>query len=97
MSSVFNFKSKRQLDSLANLNRFIFKCRYELEVFGGDLNWEAPVWYKVGTFTKLGTCPRKIKSSDLLDIKFIEFAKAYFRYQQGHKPTSTKNEKYFNT
>ncbi len=27
-----------------------------------------------------------------MDSSYMEFAKAYFRYQQGHKPTGTKNE-----
>lgn len=29
---------------------------------------------------------------EVQDPAFIDFAKAYFRYQQGHHPTGTKNE-----
>ncbi|MGA8728995.1 MAG: hypothetical protein WB608_09610 [Terracidiphilus sp.] len=33
-----------------------------------------------------------MKESDLLAETFVDFAKAYFRYQQAHHPTGTKNE-----
>ena len=31
-------------------------------------------------------------AGEVQDPAFIDFAKAYFRYQQGHHPTGTKNE-----
>ena len=35
---------------------------------------------------------RILKDESVLRQPFLEFAKAYFRYQQGHKPTRAKNE-----
>ena len=92
MPDVFQFKSKAELTAAANLDVFISKCRNDLTVFGADLDWDACVWPKVAVFAKLGVTTRKPKQEELMDESFVEFAKAYFRYQQGHKPTGTKNE-----
>lgn len=92
MPNVFQFKSRADLTAAANLEAFISKCRKDLTVFGPDLKWHAHVWPKVAVFAKLGVKTRKPKPEELMSNDFIEFAKAYFRYQQGHKPTGTKNE-----
>lgn len=92
MPNVFQFKSKADLTAAANLETFITKCRKDLTVFGPDLKWNAHVWPKVAVFAKLGVKTRRPKPEELMSNDFVEFAKAYFRYQQGHKPTGTKNE-----
>ena len=92
MPNIFQFKSKAELTAAANLEAFISKCREDLTVFGVDLDWDAYVWPKVAVFAKFGVTTRKPKQEDLMDKSFVEFAKAYLRYQQGHKPTDTKNE-----
>lgn len=92
IADIFQFKPKIELTAEANLNAFIDKCRNELTVFGSELNWESYVWPKVAVFAKLGVTTRKPRSDQLLSDDFIEFGKAYFRYQQGHSPTGTKNE-----
>lgn len=92
MADIFHFVPKSQLDAKANLEQFIDKCKKELTVFGKDLNWDDWLWSKAGNFTKIGVHSRSTDVVDKLDEKFIDFAKAYFRYQQGHKPTGTKNE-----
>lgn len=92
MADIFYFVPKSELDAEANLEQFIDKCRKELTVFGEDLNWDDWLWSKAGNFTKIGVHSRSTDVVDKLDEKFIDFAKAYFRYQQGHKPTGTKNE-----
>lgn len=92
MPNIFQFKSKAELTAATNLEAFISKCREDLTVFGADLDWDACVWPKVAVFAKLGVTTRKPKQEELMDESFVEFAKAYFRYQQGHKPTGTKNE-----
>lgn len=46
----------------------------------------------ITVFAKLGVATRKPKPQEMQDPEFIDFAKAYFRYQQGHHPTGTKNE-----
>lgn len=86
------FSPKSKLNASENLAEFIRMCREDLKVFGAGLDWEASAWPKAANFTKLGAHARGFKASDRMDEKFIDFAKAYFRYQQGHHPTCTKNE-----
>lgn len=92
MAEIFQFKPKATLTAAENLEAFISKCRDQLTVFGPDLNWEAPVWLNITVFAKLGIITRKPMRGEIQDPEFIDFAKAYFRYQQGHHPTGTKNE-----
>ncbi len=92
MPEIFNFKPKNELDAEKNLLQFIQECQDELTVFGKDLKWSQWQWDGVVQFTKLGVNSKAAKDHDALDQKFIDFAKAYFRYQQGYKPTGTKNE-----
>ena len=92
MADTFNFVPKSELDANVNLNQFIEDCRTKLTVFGKDLDWNQWRWPKAGNFTKLGANSRTNNPNDKLDNHFIDFAKAYFRYQQGHKPTGAKNE-----
>lgn len=92
MADIFSFTPKSDIDAADNLTRFINRCKTELEVFGKGLVWEDWKWPKAGNFTKLGSNARTKNEADKLDDNFINFAKAYFRYQQGHKPTGTKSE-----
>jgi len=92
MAKIFSFVPKSELDAKDNLNRFIEECKNELTVFGRDLEWSEWRWPKAGNFTKLGADSRTNDEADKFDESFIDFAKAYFRYQQGHKPTGAKNE-----
>lgn len=90
--NLMHFSPKLHLDAEKNLHEFIGMCRHDLAVFGVDLNWDAIAWPKAANFTKLGVRSRGYKETDQIDPAFIDFAKAYFRYQQGHSPTQTKNE-----
>ncbi|UPT37857.1 integrase [Pseudomonas amygdali] len=92
MSNLFQFSNRSDLDSIQNLDLFIRKCKEELTVFGADIDWSAWIWPKVANFTKLGSSSRSHSVDDRMGEPFISFAKAYFRYQQGHNPTGTKNE-----
>ncbi len=92
MSNVFLFKPGHELTAEKNLEGFIKKCRDDLTVFGADLPWHLVTWPKTLTFAKLGVTTRKPQDDEVMDAEFIEFAKAYFRYQQGHKPTVARNE-----
>ena len=92
MSNVFLFKPGHELTAEKNLEGFIKKCRDDLTVFGADLPWHLVTWPKTLTFAKLGVTTRKPQDDEVMDAEFIEFAKAYFRYQQGHKPTGARNE-----
>lgn len=92
MADLFLLKPKTEITAVENLNVFIEKCKYKLTVFGSDLDWESNVWPKLAVFAKLGVTTRKPSQVEMMSSDFVEFAKAYFRYQQGHKPTGTKNE-----
>lgn len=93
MADIFHFVPQSQLDAKHNLEQFIDMCKTELTVFGKNLNWSDWKWPRAGNFTKLGvTNSRTSNVSDKMDDEFMDFAKAYFRYQQGHKPTGTKND-----
>ncbi|MCP3428246.1 integrase [Opacimonas viscosa] len=92
MANLFHFKPRAEITAEENLRAFINKCRDELTVFGSELDWNAHVWPKLAVFAKLGVTTRKPRPEQLMADDFVEFAKAYFRYQQGHKPTGTKNE-----
>jgi len=74
-----------------NREAFIRLCRDELTVFGRDLDWASWAW-PGALFTKMGVPSRGASADDLLDGGIMDFAKAYLRYQQGMKPTRTKNE-----
>jgi hypothetical protein len=93
MAEIFHFTPKKELDAARNLNEFISLCRNQLTVFGADLKWDDWYWPKAANFTKVGVKSQGVSiDSDLLGLEFMDFAKAYFRYQQGHKPTVAKNE-----
>ncbi|MBA4709230.1 integrase [Aquitalea magnusonii] len=92
MADLRHFSSKSELSASENLAEFIRMCRDALTVFGVDLCWNDTSWPKAANFTKLGVPSEGFQASDRLDDAFIDFAKAYFRYQQGHHPTVTKNE-----
>ena len=92
MAEIFHFKPKLEIDAERNLMAFISQCKTELTVFGNDLDWNAWKWPKVANFTKVGVQSRTNNEYTKLDDDFIDFAKAYFRYQQGHKSTGAKNE-----
>lgn len=74
-----------------NREAFIRLCREELTVFGKDLAWSSWRW-PGALFTKLGVPSQGVSADDLLSGEIMDFAKAYLRYQQGMKPTRTKNE-----
>ncbi len=92
MADIFLFTPKDTLTAAENLVNFINECRNELTVFGAELDWDATVWPNVTVFAKLGVETRKPRPEQVQDKDFIEFSKAYFRYQQGHSPTKAKNE-----
>ena len=92
MAEIFLFKPKATLTAAENLEAFISQCRDQLTVFGSDLNWEDPVWPNITVFAKLGIITRKPILEETQDPAFIDFAKAYFRYQHGHSLSRAKNE-----
>ncbi|MBD8483470.1 hypothetical protein [Pseudomonas coleopterorum] len=92
MGNLFHFSSRADLDGAKNLESFISRCRNDLTVFRADLDFDSWLWPKAANFTKLGSGSRSTTVEDRMGAPFINFAKAYFRYQQGHNPTGTRNE-----
>ena len=84
MGKIFHFKPRASWTAEQNLKDFIKKCRYELTVFGEDLDWDAIIWPGIVRFSKLGCRGIKPNFEQTLDSEFIDFAKAYLRYQKGH-------------
>jgi hypothetical protein len=92
-SAVVHFMPKPFGDTEVQLFDFVRHSRERLTVFGKEIDWEAVEWPGAGRFSKLALRKsRALNTQDRLDPRFIDFAKAYFRYQQGIKPTKTKNE-----
>ena len=92
MSDILLFKSQAELTSEQNLVGFIKMCRDDFTVFGDQIEWDNWLWPKLANFTKLGASGRSVTPADKMRTPFMDFAKAYFRYQQGHNPTGTRNE-----
>lgn len=92
MPAIIHFAPKSELSARENLHEFTRMCREDLTVFGENLDWQATGWPGAANFTKLGAHSRGYAESDRMDGEFIDFAKAYFRYQQGHHPTKARNE-----
>jgi len=87
MAEIFKFVAKSELDAQENIKEFIGRCKKDLTVFGAELDWDNWNWKGVVNYTKVGAPSRGVKDSDILDAGILPFAKAYIRYQQGHKPT----------
>lgn len=92
MTNVFLFKSKAQVVASENISDFVRQCRDDMTAFGDVISWDHWIWPKLASFTVLGTSGRSSNPEDKMAEPFMSFAKAYFRYQQGHNPTGTKNE-----
>jgi hypothetical protein len=92
MGQLIHFSPRTTLTAAENLREFIRMCRDELTVFGADLDWNSWKWEGIVHFTRMGTNSGAATSNDRLDDLFIDFAKAYLRYQQGHRPTVTRSE-----
>ena len=91
MTELIYFSPQSQRSAAQNLDEFVRMCRDDLTLFGQDLKWDGWQWPGV-QFTKLGTPSRGCTIEDALDPALMDFAKAYFRYQQSHRPTGTMNE-----
>jgi len=95
MSEIIQFIPKSELTANENLSEFIHFSRNDLTVFETENNtfdWTENSWKGEVNFTKIGAHSRQWNEEDLLDSSIIEFAKAYYRYQQGINKTKNKNE-----
>jgi len=89
MAQIINFKPKREVDAIENVNTFIEIAKNELTVFGADLDWEARIWdtskhavKRDGKSNNLfwGTIDAKDKwATKKMEKPFLDYAKAYIR------------------
>lgn len=93
MSEVFHFTPRHELTAQENLATFIRLCKDELTVFGSKLDWDSDYWPSAGVaFGNLDQKTSKLDKEKAMRGPFIEFAKSYFRYQQGHRPSASRPE-----
>lgn len=96
MGEIVHFVPRHDLDAKDNLEEFVRYCRDELTVFGADLNWDDDYWLGPGvTFSNLDQRTRPSANPSVehpLAQPFKDFAKAYFRYQQGVRPSKAMLE-----
>ena len=91
MGKVLYFSPKSEIDSSKNLQAFIHMCRYELTIFGENLDWDSYAWPDGNRFTKLGVGSGKLDFKKVgLAEEFLDFAKAYVRYGYAHRPRRTR-------
>jgi hypothetical protein len=86
MSNVFVFVPQQALGTQQNLARFIASCRSELTIFGPNFSWEDNNWTGGVGFYNVAQGRASRDPSLTLQQPFLDFAKAYFRYRQTHKP-----------
>lgn len=100
MDKVILFRPRRELGAQANLQAFVELCRDELTVFGAGLAFEQDTWDvtdfiplkgKSGAlravFSSWATVNEAVPTA--MPEPFLGFAKSYFRYQHGLRPTKT--------
>lgn len=100
MSDVILFKPRRELSAQENLSAFIAFARDELNIFGADLPFDEMSWDVTryiplkakssalrAVFSSWKTVNDRIPSP--MPVEFGPFAKAYFRYQHGLRPTKS--------
>ncbi|EAB5375463.1 integrase [Salmonella enterica] len=86
--NVILFRSKNYLDASKNLKEFINFCKNDLVMLDSNIEWEYNEWKGIAIFCKMH---EKIYSSNndskWLDSEFVEFAKAYVKYQYMQSPS----------
>ncbi|HAE9350463.1 TPA_asm: DNA-binding protein [Salmonella enterica subsp. enterica serovar Panama] len=86
MNNIILFKSKKQLTAESNYNEFIKFCRYQLIGLTQTQDWNQYAWKGYVTFRKIGVGNKVFDSNDAMHEDYINFAKAYIRYQHSLKP-----------
>lgn len=90
-SNIFHFKPAIELNSEANLEKFIQSSKNKLTVFGEDC-WDHNLWHtfhntrRVVARFSTNLEPSTSYSFSPLGAPFIDFAKAYIRYIYALKP-----------
>ena len=95
MNKVVTYRGKTELEAEANLAEFIRHCREDLTWLDDHdrFDWDAPVWPEI-RWTKMAVAGRRrFTTEDQLDPAFIDFARAYYRQKNTHRPTKAKFER----
>ncbi|WP_319470113.1 hypothetical protein [uncultured Pseudodesulfovibrio sp.] len=92
-TQIIQFKPKREVDAIENVNAFIEMAKNELTVFGANLDWDAIVWdlskhavRRDGKSNNIlwGTIDTKNKwSAVAMEKPILDYAKAYLRELAG--------------
>jgi hypothetical protein len=100
MADIVLFRSRADLGAEANLRDFIALCRDRLTIFGADLAFDELAWDvtdALGLKARSGATHAVFSSwassagqiPEAMPEPFCSFAKAYFRYQHGARPTKS--------
>lgn len=98
MADKVVFQPRAELEAVANLRRFVELCRDQLTVFGANLVFDDNVWDVTEAIAQKATRHAKRavfrtwataseSTPTMMAEPFCSFAKAYFRYQYGMRPT----------
>ena len=101
-SNFVPFVSADSIAAAENVRDFVQLCREEVTAFGSDLNWDADTWDLTGYIVVRGKNHRvrahwtnydSARSQHGVPMRqpFLDFAKAYFRYQYALKPSKVFN------
>ena len=100
MGDIVQFVPRSERDAVENLTEFIRLCRDDLTAFGEKLDWESNTWIISDFVEKRGRKGRDAIVYSTCDtagtrltvtpmaMPFLDFAKAYMRYQHSLKPTN---------
>ena len=99
MKRIIQFKPRREVDALQNVNYFIIFAK-NLDIFGKNLEWESNKWevqkhveYRsIKNATNLlwhNFDTKRGRNNTLLQKPFIDFAKSYITFTQSIKTTKT--------
>ncbi len=103
MSKIIHFIPKADSDAKTNVKEFIAACRYELKIFGSDLEWDSGIWDVTSAIQHRGRSARLAFSWTNHDTSktnttapqmtqpYLDFARAYMRYTQAIRPTTNTN------
>lgn len=103
IADIIQFAPKADSKPQTNVCDFVSLCRYQLTIFG-DVDWE-DTWDISDAVSQRGRSGRiglvwsnhdtsKTKTdADLMVAPFVDFARAYMRYQHGMRPTKNFNHR----
>lgn len=100
MADIIQFVPEVQYHASKNLAKFVDMCRTQLTIFGANFEWESDAWDVTREMAKSGRKGRialvwtnhdtsKQSMGAIMSQPFLDFAKAYMRYQHSMKPTKS--------